>query len=100
MIELTKSARVALEALHDKDKKKFIKIYKQEDLPISLLKLYNAKKLPLIDKTYLLRLSKQLRAIVRLSEDNNLIILEIVKHDNLKRIFSPIMNKEKLSEGV
>jgi len=88
MIELTKSSRVAYEALKERDKKLFMRLYHQiENDPQTLWKLYQAKKLPNIDNTYLLRVSEQLRAIVNVNE-NQIIILEVVKHDTLQRLFS------------
>jgi len=88
MIELTKSSRVAYEALSDRDKKRLMVFYHQiETEPNTLWKLYQAKKLPNIDNTYLLKLSEQLRAIVRI-EGNKIIILEVVKHETLQRLFS------------
>jgi len=87
MIELTKSSRVAYEALPERDKKQFMGLYHQiENDPKTLWQLYQAKKLPNIDNTYLLKVSEQFRAIVHI-EDNKIIILEVVKHDTLQRLF-------------
>jgi hypothetical protein len=63
MIQLTKSSRVAFEALGNNEKKDFMGLYRHEDNPEILLDSYKAVKLPNIEKTYMLRLSDQLRAI-------------------------------------
>ena len=87
MIELTKSSKVAIDALPERDKKQFMGLYHQiETDPKTLWKLYQAKKLPNIDNTYLLKVSEQLRIV--LMENNKIIILEVVKHDTLQRLFS------------
>ncbi len=95
MIELTKSSRVAYEALQKKDKKQFMGLYHQiENDPQALWNLYQAKKLPNIDNTYLLKVSEQLRAIVNIKE-NEIVILELVKHDTLQRLFSSVNDDKK-----
>jgi hypothetical protein len=72
-----------------------MRLYHQiENDPQTLWKLYQAKKLPNIDNTYLLRVSEQLRAIVNVNEDK-IIILEVVKHDTLQRLFSSTKGSSK-----
>ncbi len=87
MIELTKSSKIAYETLQERDKKQFMRLYYQvENDPQTLWKLYQAEKLPNIENTYLLKVSDQLRAIVNVNE-NEIIILELVKHNILQRLF-------------
>jgi hypothetical protein len=88
MIELTKSSRIAFEALQEKDKKKLIRLYHHfENEPETFFKSYKAKQLPRFDNTYVLNISAQLRAIAKFLE-GKLIILEVVKHDTIKKMFS------------
>lgn len=94
MIQLTKSSRIAFEALGNNDKEKFMGLYRREENPEVLLNSYKAKKLPEIDDTYILKLSDQLRAIAKISE-GKLIILEVVKHNTLQRIFSSLKDGGK-----
>jgi len=94
MIELTKSSRIAYESLNDTDKKFFTGLYDTEKkAPDMLLKSFNAKQLPEIDNTYILKISNKLRAIVQISNGKT-TILEIVTHNNLQNIFSPPVTQE------
>ncbi len=87
MIELTKSSRVAYESLKSPDKENFMRLYKSDDDLDLILRCYGARKLPDIENTYILNLSDQIRAIVKILGDK-IIVLEIVKSETLKQIFS------------
>lgn len=90
MIELSKSTRVAYESLDYKEKKYFTKLYESmKKNPDLILKTGHAKKLPNIENTYILKLSNQFRAIVKICGEK-VEILEIVNRNNLKKIFGSI----------
>ncbi|MCP4353481.1 MAG: hypothetical protein GY795_49155 [Desulfobacterales bacterium] len=64
-----------------------MRLYKSDDDLDMILRCYGVRKLPGIENTYILNLSDQLRAIVKILGDK-IIVLEIVKSETLKQIFS------------
>ncbi|MDM8524339.1 hypothetical protein QUF80_13295 [Desulfococcaceae bacterium HSG8] len=97
MIELTKSSRVAYESLNKTEKENFMRLYdhRREDEPDMILSSYAAIKLPDMENIYLLKISDHLRAIIRISEDK-IFVLEIVRNDSLRQIFSSLKQGESL----
>ncbi|WP_207682162.1 hypothetical protein [Desulfonema magnum] len=56
MIHLTKSSRIAFEALGNNDKEEFMRLYRHEDDPGAVLDLFKAIKLPDMENIYMLKL--------------------------------------------
>lgn len=90
---ISKSARIALKTLRDIDREKLSKLLEEiQASPPTIHHLYKAKKLPGIQDTFLLQISHQLRAIIVI-QDDKIQLLEIVKHDSLKRVFSSLRKR-------